>query len=341
MDELLYKRTVYAIAFEYARVTSVRDHRQRCNFISLPGGNILECTAKFDVCTYAPISRPICCPGSTLATLAVALLGLLIGSFLNVVIHRIPKMMQRDSDNYVAHESGKALPHTDRYNLLVPRPACPRCGHKVTALESIPVISWLALHGKCGKCRAPISARYPTVELGTAILSAALVWQFGTGWTGLATLVFGWLLVAMTCIDLETQLLPDDLTMLLLWLGLLVNLKGMFVPLNEAVIGAAAGYLVLWLAYWMFKLTTGKEGMGYGDFKLLAALGAWLGWAMLPTILLLSSAVAAAVGLALITTGRLGRGKTFPFGPYLAGAGVIAALYGGAIAAFIHALLRR
>lgn len=278
-------------------------------------------------------------PGSLAATLTAALLGLLIGSFLNVVIHRIPKMMQRESDNYVAHESGKELPHTDRYNLMVPRSSCPCCGHGITALENIPVISWLALRGKCSQCKAPISARYPAVELLTGILSAVLVWKFGSGWTGLATLVFGWMLVAMTFIDLDTQLLPDDLTLPLLWLGLLVNLNGMFVPLHEAVIGAAAGYLALWSIYWLFKLVTGKEGMGYGDFKLLAALGAWLGWTMLPTIILLSSVVGAVVGITLIASARLGRGKPMPFGPYLAAAGLIALLYGAPIAGFTQALL--
>lgn len=256
-------------------------------------------------------------PGSLGPTLAAALLGLLIGSFLNVVIHRMPKMMQRESDNYVASESGKDLPHTDRYNLMVPRSTCPCCGHQITALENIPVISWLVLRGKCSQCKAPISPRYPAVELLTAILSGLMVWTFGSGTMGLATLVFLWLLLAMTFIDLDTQLLPDDLTLPLLWLGLLINLDGTFVPLRDAVIGAAVGYLALWSIYWLFKWVTGKEGMGYGDFKLLAALGAWLGWTALPSIILLSSVVGALVGIALIATAKLGRGKPMPFGPYL------------------------
>ena len=273
-------------------------------------------------------------PGSVGAALAAALFGLLIGSFLNVVIYRIPKMMQRESDNYVAHESGRELPHTDRFNLMVPRSACPHCGHQITALENIPVISWLALRGKCSACKAPIPARYPAIELLTAVLSALMIWTFGSGWTGLAALVFTFALIAMTFIDFDTQLLPDDLTYPLLWLGLLVNLNGMFAPLHEAVIGAAAGYMVLWSIYWLFKLATGKEGMGYGDFKLLAALGAWFGWTMLPTIILLSSVVGAVVGISLIVFTRHGREKPIPFGPYLAIAGLVAMLFGAPIAAF-------
>jgi len=271
-------------------------------------------------------------PASALPAATAALFGLMIGSFLNVVIHRLPRMMQRESDNYVAQESGKELPHTDRYNLMVPRSACPHCGHRIGALENIPVISYLFLGGKCRKCKAPISIRYPLVELLTGILSALLVWRFGTGLAGLSTLLFAYLLIAMTFIDADTQLLPDDLTLPMLWCGLLVNLNGAFVPLHEAVIGAAAGYLSLWTVYWLFKLATGKEGMGYGDFKLLAALGAWLGWKMLPIIILLSSAVGAVVGIALILLARRGRHNPIPFGPYLAAAGLIALLYGKPLA---------
>ncbi|AMP01780.1 type IV leader peptidase family protein [Collimonas arenae] len=260
-----------------------------------------------------------------------AIFGLLVGSFLNVVIHRLPIMMQRESDNYVAHESGQPLPHTDRYNLLVPRSACPQCKHQIGALENVPVFSYLALRGKCRACKTPISARYPIVETLTGALSALLIWHFGSGWSGLASLVFLYLLIAMTFIDADTQLLPDDLTLPLLWIGLLLNLSGLFVPLNEAVIGAAAGYLALWSIYWIFKLLTGKEGMGYGDFKLLAALGAWMGWKMLPIIILFSSLVGAAVGLALIIFFRHGRDKPIPFGPYLAAAGLLALLYGHTI----------
>ena len=272
-------------------------------------------------------------PASLGPTLVAALFGLLIGSFLNVVIHRIPKMMQRESDNYVAHESGKELPHTDRYNLMVPRSSCPHCGHQITALENIPVVSWLALGGKCRACKAPISPRYPIVELVTGLISGLLVWTFGSGLAGLGTLLFAYLLIAMTCIDYDTKLLPDDLTYPLLWAGLLININGTFVPLQDAVIGAAAGYLVLWAVYWLFKLVTGKEGMGYGDFKLLAALGAWLGWAMLPTIILLSSVVGALVGIGLIVVAKRGRDNPIPFGPYLAAAGLIALLWGERITA--------
>lgn len=273
-------------------------------------------------------------PATLPAAIIAAIFGLLVGSFLNVVIYRVPKMMQRESDNYVASESGLPLPHTDRFNLMVPRSACPHCGHRIRAMENIPVVSWLALRGKCSQCKAPISARYPVIEALTGVLSAALVWQFGSGWTGLATLLFAYLLVAMTFIDADTKLLPDDLTYPLLWAGLLVNLNGTFVPLADAVIGAAAGYLCLWSIYWLFKLVTGKEGMGYGDFKLLAALGAWLGWMMLPTIILLSSIVGAVVGIGLILFAKRGRDNPIPFGPYLAAAGMIALLFGPQIAAF-------
>ena len=270
-------------------------------------------------------------PGIALGAAIAALFGLMIGSFLNVVIHRIPKMMQRESDNYVASESGLPLPHTDRYNLMLPRSACPQCGHVIGALENIPVISYLALRGKCSQCKTRISARYPIVELVTGIVSGALIWHFGAGVTGLATLLFAWLLIAMSCIDADTQLLPDDLTYLLLWAGLLLNLHATFVPLHEAVIGAAAGYLCLWTIYWGFKLLTGKEGMGYGDFKLLAALGAWLGWKMLPSIILMSSLVGAVVGISLIVFSKHGRDKPIPFGPYLAAAGLLALLFGDAL----------
>ena len=270
-------------------------------------------------------------PGSILPAAIAGIFGLMIGSFLNVVIHRLPQMMQRESDNYVAEESGKPAPHTDRYNLVVPRSACPHCGHQITALENIPVVSYLILGGKCSTCKAPISARYPIVESLTGILSFLLIWHFGSGLFGLASLAFIYLLIAMTFIDADTQLLPDDLTYPLLWLGLIVNLNGAFVPLREAVIGAATGYLILWSIYWLFKLVTGKEGMGYGDFKLLAALGAWLGWKMLPVVVLLSSLVGAVVGIAMIIFAKHGRDKPIPFGPYLAAAGLLALLYGKTI----------
>ena len=279
-------------------------------------------------------------PASLGPTIVAGIFGLLIGSFLNVVIHRLPKMMQRESDNYVAHESGKELPHTDRYNLMVPRSCCPHCGHQISALENIPVVSWLVLRGKCRNCKASISPRYPIVELITGLLSALLVWTFGSGLAGMGALLFVYLLIAMTWIDYDTKLLPDDLTLPLLWAGLLINVNGTFVPLQDAVIGAAAGYLVLWSVYWLFKLATGKEGMGYGDFKLLAALGAWMGWAMLPTIVLLSSVVGAIVGISLIVFAKRGRDNPIPFGPYLAAAGLIALLWGKDLSAgFLSGLL--
>jgi leader peptidase (prepilin peptidase)/N-methyltransferase len=287
-----------------------------------------------------PESTLLFAPAGNLAiSLIAGLFGLLFGSFLNVVIHRLPKMMQRESDNYVAAESGKQLPHTDRYNLMVPRSACPHCKHQITAMENIPVLSYLVLRGRCSHCKAPISPRYPAVEALTGALSAVMIWHFGSGWAGLSTLLFLYALIAMTFIDFDTQLLPDDLTYPLLWAGLLMNLSGTFVPLRDAVIGAAAGYLVLWSIYWLFKLATGKEGMGYGDFKLLAALGAWMGWTMLPTIILLSSVVGAMVGIALIVFARHGRNNPIPFGPYLAAAGLVAMLYGAPIAAFTMSLV--
>jgi leader peptidase (prepilin peptidase)/N-methyltransferase len=267
-------------------------------------------------------------PATLAATLAALLFGLLIGSFLNVVVYRLPVMAQRELDNYIAHEAGKDLPHSDRFNLMVPRSACPHCGHQITALENIPIVSWLFLRGKCSACKAPISPRYPIVEAVTGLLSAVVIWYFGSGWLGLASLAFAYFLIAMTLIDYDTKTLPDDLTYPLLWLGLLVNLNGTIVPLRDAVIGAMAGYLALWAVYWLFKLATGKEGMGYGDFKLLAALGAWMGWAMLPTIIILSSVVGAIVGISLIVFARRDRNNPIPFGPYLAAAGMIALLYG-------------
>jgi leader peptidase (prepilin peptidase)/N-methyltransferase len=267
--------------------------------------------------------------GNLAISLIAGVFGLLFGSFLNVVIHRLPIMMQRESDNYVAEESGKPLPHIGRYNLMVPRSACPHCQHQITAMENIPVISWLALRGKCSNCKARISPRYPLVELLTGVLSALVVWHFGSGYAGLAALFFLYSLIAMTFIDADTQLLPDDLTYPLIWAGLLININGTFVPLQDAVIGAAAGYLALWSVYWLFKLATGKEGMGYGDFKLLAGLGAWMGWTMLPAIILLSSIVGAVVGISLIVFAKRGRNNPIPFGPYLASAGLIVMLYGG------------
>ena len=267
-------------------------------------------------------------PGTLAPALAAALFGLMVGSFMNVVIYRMPKMMEREFENACAEHVGKEAIHSDVFTLSTPRSACPCCGHKISALENVPVISYLLLGGKCRGCKTPISARYPIIELVTAALSGLLVWHFGSGWQGLATLPLVWLLVAMTMIDYDTQYLPDDLTYPLLWLGLLVNLDATFVPLRDAVIGAAAGYMSLWSVNALYKLVRGHDGMGNGDFKLLGALGAWLGWSMLPAIILLSSVVGAVVGIALMIAARSGRETKIPFGPYLAGAGLLALFYG-------------
>ncbi|MFQ2049682.1 prepilin peptidase [Aeromonas veronii] len=263
----------------------------------------------------------------------VFLFSLMIGSFLNVVIHRLPIMLEREWQaeyrSYFAPDEETTAP--ERYNLMVPRSACPHCGHAITALENIPLLSWLWLKGRCRDCQTPISARYPLVELLTALLSVAVAMVITPGWGTLAALLLTWVLVALTFIDLDKMLLPDQLTLPLLWGGLLFNLAGGFVPLADAVIGAMAGYLVLWSLYWAFKLLTGKEGMGYGDFKLLAALGAWLGWQALPIILLFSSLVGAVIGISLIALQKHHQGKPIPFGPYLAIAGWIALLWGDTI----------
>jgi leader peptidase (prepilin peptidase) / N-methyltransferase len=268
---------------------------------------------------------------------AMALLGLVVGSFLNVVIHRLPRMMEREWRAQCAELEGKEPPAEGRYNLLVPRSHCPACQAPVRARDNVPVLSWLLLRGRCAACGARISARYPLVEALTATLSAAVAWKFGFGWAAGLGLVFTWMLIALTFIDADTTLLPDDLTLPLLWLGLLANLLGVFAPvtLQDAVIGAMAGYLALWSIYWLFKLLTGKEGMGYGDFKLLAALGAWMGWKALLPIVLLSSVVGAVVGIALIVLARRGREVPIPFGPYLATAGLIVFLAGGRLTAWL------
>ncbi|KHA54692.1 methyltransferase [Aeromonas hydrophila] len=263
----------------------------------------------------------------------VFLFSLMIGSFLNVVIHRLPIMLEREwQSEYLGYFNPETQPQQEeRYNLMVPRSACPHCGHAITAMENIPLLSWLWLKGRCHECQTPISARYPLVELLTALLSLVVAATFPPGWGLLAALLLTWVLLALTFIDLDKMLLPDQLTLPLLWGGLLFNLTGGFAPLADAVIGAMAGYLVLWSLYWAFKLLTGKEGMGYGDFKLLAALGAWLGWQALPIVLLLSSLVGAFIGIGLILLRNHHQNKPIPFGPYLAIAGWIALLWGDTI----------
>jgi leader peptidase (prepilin peptidase)/N-methyltransferase len=262
------------------------------------------------------------------ATAVAAIAGLCVGSFLNVVIHRLPKMLERGWQAQCAELRGETPESGPAYNLVVPRSACPACGVRITALQNIPVVSWLVLKGRCAGCKAPISGRYPIVEVLGGALAATAIWHFGATPQGIAACGLLWALLALTMIDFDTQLLPDGITLPLLWAGLIVNLLSTFAPLPDAVIGAVAGYLSLWTIYWVFKLIRGKEGMGYGDFKLLAALGAWLGWQLLPVIVLLSSVVGAAIGVTLIVF--KGRDHSIPmaFGPFLAIAGAIALFFG-------------
>ena len=259
---------------------------------------------------------------------AVTVLSLAIGSFLNVVIHRLPKMLERQWRDELAELNGQETATAPRYNLMLPRSQCPGCGHQISALENVPVVSYLALRGKCAACKTRISPRYPLVEALTGALSGFIAWRYGFSWHTLAALFFVWSMIALAFIDLDTFYLPDDITLPLVWAGLLVNMGGVFVDLQSAVIGAVAGYLALWVVFWSYKLETGKDGMGYGDFKLLAAIGAWLGWKMLPVVILLSSFVGAIVGISLIVFARHGRNVPIPFGPYLVLAGLIALFWG-------------
>ncbi len=259
---------------------------------------------------------------------AAGLFGLMVGSFLNVVIHRLPIMMQRDWAAQCAELNNTPPPVVEPLSLAKPRSRCPKCGHRISALENLPILSWIVLRGKCKGCAAPISVRYPLIEATTGLLFAFAAWHFGFTLAGLGALVLIGGLIALTGIDFDTQLLPDDITLPMLWIGLALNMFNAYTDLKSAVIGAMVGYLVLWSVYWAFKLATGKEGMGYGDFKLLAALGAWLGWQMLPLTILLSSLVGAAVGISLMVFARHGRGVPIPFGPYLAAAGIIALIWG-------------
>lgn len=270
-----------------------------------------------------------------LFVLGAALIGLAIGSFLNVVIHRLPKMMEADWREQCAELEGREPPPRSRYNLLLPHSHCPACKTPIRSLDNIPVVSWLLLRGQCKQCGVRISVRYPIVEALTGALSAWVAWHFGWGIPGVLAIALTWALIALCFIDADTTLLPDDITLPLLWAGLLANVWQVFAPLHEAVIGAVVGYAFLWSVYWLFRLATGKEGMGYGDFKLLAALGAWLGWKMLLPIILLASIVGAVVGVVLIVLARRGRDIPIPFGPYLTAAGFIALLYGAALVRYL------
>lgn len=268
----------------------------------------------------------------TLFIATAVLFGLMVGSFLNVVIHRLPKMMERDWKMQCAELNGQPVTDDPAYNLVVPRSACPACGHQIGALQNIPVISYLLLGGKCSSCKVPISPRYPLVETLTGALAGFIAWKFGFGWLSLAAFFLTACLIALTFIDFDTQLLPDEITLPLLWGGLLINLNGGFTTISYAVVGAIAGYLALWSIYWLFKIVTGKEGMGYGDFKLLAAIGAWFGWQMLPAVIMLSSVTGSVVGIALIVMSKHGRNIPIPFGPYLALGGISALFWGPQLA---------
>jgi len=255
-------------------------------------------------------------------------IGLMVGSFLNVVIYRLPEMMKRNWQHQCAELRGEPIEPQPTFNLILPRSTCIHCGHRITALENIPVISYVVLRGRCSKCHSPISMRYPLVEAISAMMSGFVAWHFGFDWVTIPALIFIWALITLAVIDLNTQLLPDDITLPLLWLGLLINMANGFTDIHSALIGAVAGYLSLWLVFWSFKLMTGKEGMGYGDFKLLAAIGAWLGWQMLPLVLLSSSLVGACVGIGLMAAAKLKNNMPIPFGPYLVGGAIIALFWG-------------
>jgi leader peptidase (prepilin peptidase) / N-methyltransferase len=278
---------------------------------------------------------------------SVFLLGLIVGSFLNVVIYRLPIILEREwrSQATEALSAGgtstqEVTPEAplERFTLSTPRSACPKCKAPITAMQNIPVISWLVLRGRCASCKAKISARYPLVELATGVLSAWVAWHFGFGAPAACALLVTWTLIALTGIDIDHQLLPDNITLPLMWAGLVAAVAigpmpgvALPVPAKDAIIGAAAGYTTLWLVFHAFKLVTGKEGMGYGDFKLFAALGAWLGWKLLPLIIVLSAATGAVLGILMILLQGRDRRTPMPFGPYLAAAGWLAMMYGGSL----------
>lgn len=268
----------------------------------------------------------------------VGFVGLLIGSFLNVVIYRLPKMLMRDWRMQAREvldlpEQADAEP----FNLILPNSSCPHCGHEIKPWENIPLVSWLLLRGKCSGCKKAISIRYPLVELACGLFSAVIAWQFGVSWDALAMLVLTWGLLSMSLIDADHQILPDVIVLPLLWLGLILNSFGFFTSLSDALWGAVIGYMSLWSIFWLFKLITGKEGMGYGDFKLLALIGAWGGWQVLPLTILLSSVLGAVIGIIILRLQRNGYNKPIPFGPYLAAAGWLALIWGEQITSrYLH-----
>jgi leader peptidase (prepilin peptidase) / N-methyltransferase len=263
--------------------------------------------------------------------------GLMVGSFLNVVIHRLPKMMENTEMAYVAEAYG-VQPATElptKYNIVTPRSACPNCGHQISALENIPIISWLMLGGKCKGCKTKISMRYPLIEALTGVLIGAVAYKYGYSHTSLFAFIFVFALVALTFIDLDTFLLPDDIVLPLLWLGLIFNLNTGFTDIKSAVLGAIFGYLILWSVYWLFKLIRGKEGMGYGDFKLLGAIGAWFGWQLLPAVILLSAVVGSILGIYMMVFKGKNKDSAIPFGPYLTLAGIAALFFGQQLGSFL------
>ena len=275
----------------------------------------------------------------TLLIASTTILGLLVGSFLNVVIHRLPIILKRQWRKdclLFLSDNGDSNPTTEntaeeKYNLVLPRSCCPHCGHAISAWQNIPILSYLLLRGKCHYCSTPISLRYPMVELLSAIIALVIILQFGPTPSAMMAIILSWGLLCLSFIDYDHQYLPDNITLPFLWLGLIVNLNGMFVDIESALIGTMVGYTILWSIYKLFKLVTGKEGMGYGDFKLLAMLGAWLGWQMLPAIILLSSLVGALVGIGLVLFRQHEKSKPIPFGPYLAMAGWLTLMWGDEI----------
>ncbi len=261
----------------------------------------------------------------------IIFVGLSIGSFLNVVIYRLPVILEKEWKQQCQEFLELEVSKQEKFNLSFPASTCPSCQHKIRFWENIPVISYLFLKGKCSSCGTHISLQYPLVEISTAILSIIIAYHYGVSWQTVTALMLTWSLIALTMIDIHKQLLPDNITLPLLWLGIICNISGLFTDLESSVIGAISGYLALWSIYHLFKILTGKEGMGYGDFKLLSALGAWMGWKVLPLIIVLSSFVGAIIGIAMIIFARHDKSIPIPFGPYLAIAGWIALLWGDAI----------